>query len=134
MSHGQDPRTGPGASGKVTVANGDGNTPQTALNNRDDALFRLEAVSVGYDDGATTTIDIAIFDDADGTAAGNVGDERHQIKNIDPGEEVVVDFDGMRDFEEDVLVQEPNGNQDADIEVTVQGTRLVALDDVMSVE
>lgn len=128
---GDDLRTGPDDNGKVTIAAGDGNTPQTALNNRDDALYSLEAIKIEYDEAATATIDIAVFDDADGTSSGNVSDERDRIMNIDPGESVTIDYDGMRDIEEDVLVQEPGGNQDADVHVTVMGTRLVALKDVM---
>lgn len=128
-----DPRTGPAESGQVQIASGDGNTPQTALDIPSLALYRLEGIKIGYDESATATIDVTVFDDADGTTSGNVSDSRDTIKNLDPGEEVVIDYDGMRDFEEGVLVQEPNGNQDGDVEVLVMGTLLTALKDSQEV-
>lgn len=127
-----DPRDGPGQSGQVQLVDADDDAPQTAHNVRSDGLFQLEAIKIGYDDGASATIDIAIFDDADGTAAGSVSDKRDVIKNIDPGESVTVDYDGMRDFEEDVLVQVEGGNQDGNVEVTVMGRSLTYLRDVVT--
>lgn len=125
-----DPRGGPDESGTVRIALGDGSTPQTALDIPSTALYRLKAIKLEYDASATATIDIEVFDDADGTTAGNVSDRRDTIRNIDPGESVVIDYDGMREFEEDVLVQEPNGNQDANVDVTVEGELLTYLKDL----
>lgn len=127
---GQDPRTGPADSGTVRMVDADDDTPQTALDIPSDALFRLDGLTIDYDRGATATIDLAIFDDGSGTTAGNVSDRRDTIRNIDPGESVALDYDGMRDFENDVLVQAINGNQDGDVDVTVEGTRLTVLADV----
>lgn len=132
MASSEDPRTGPAESGHVQIASGDGNTPQTALKIPSDALYNLEAITIGYDEGATATIQVDVYDEADGTGSGGVSDKRHVEKAIDPGEVVTVDFDGMRDFEEGVLVQEPNGAQDGDVEVTVNGQLLTSLKDVVA--
>ncbi len=125
-----DPRTGPAESGQAQITAANGTTPQTAVDIDDVALYRVETVTIAYDDGATATVDVTMYDDAAGTSAGNVGDTRHVFKNLAPGEVRSVDFGGLRDFEEDVLVQ-GDGNQDGNIEVTVSGTALVALKDVL---
>jgi len=126
-----DPRTGPHESGFVTITNVNGNAPQTALDIPSTVLFSLESLKIEYDPTATgTNVEIGVFDDADGTIAGNVSDQRESFKNIDPGEEVLFDTGGMRDFEEDVLVQSIGGNHDGDVDVTVTGTLLVVLSDV----
>lgn len=125
-----DPRTGPSESGFVTITDGDGNAPQTAVNIPADALFKVEAIKIEYDPSGTgDDVEIGVFDDADGTGAGAVGDQRDSFKNIDPGEEVMADNLSMRDFEEDVLVQSIGDNHDADVDVTVYGTILIALAD-----
>lgn len=124
-----DPRDGPGQSGHVTIESADGTTPQTAVDVRSDGLYQIEAIKVEYDDGASATTDVTLYDDADGTSSGDVSDQRDIIKNLDPGESVTVDYDGMRDFEEDVLVQ-GDGNQDGDVEVTVMGKSLTYLKDL----
>lgn len=134
MTDGGDPRTGPDESGFVTITDGDGDTPQTAVSIPTDALFSLEAIKVEYDPAGTTgDVEIGIFDDEDGTSSGNVADQRDSIKNIDPGEEVMVDGLQMRDFEEDVLVQSIGDNHDDDVDVTVYGTLLTTLSDVVEV-
>lgn len=126
-----DPRTGPDESGTVTITQGDGNAPQTALTIPGDALFSLSGIKFEYDDGATAATTITLFDDADGTGAGNVADQRDVFK-LQAGESRLIDGLEMRDFEEDVLVQGDN-NQDGDVDVTVYGTMLIALADVMEV-
>lgn len=126
-----DPRTGPDESGTVTITQADGNAPQTALSIPADALFSPSAIKFEYDDGATAATTITLFDDADATGAGNVADQRDVFK-LQAGESRLVDGLPYRDFEEDVLVQGDN-NQDADVDVTVYGTMLIALADVTEV-
>lgn len=129
-----DPRGGPTESGFITISDADGNTPQTAVDIPADALYRLTAIKVEYDPSGTgENVEIGIFDDADGTSAGNVSDQRDSINNIDPGEEVMLDGLSMRDFEEDVLVQSIGDNHDADLDVTVYGQLLTVLEDVTGV-
>lgn len=124
-----DPRTGPPDSGQAQITSGDGNSPQTGYNIRSDALFRVEEIIISYADAASVTTDVTVWDDEDGTGAGNVADKRHVIQNLQPGEVRAVDTDGLRDFEEDVLYQADN-NQDGNIEITTVGTLLLALKDV----
>lgn len=123
-----DPRTGTTDSGVVTIASGDGNTPQTAFTIPSDALFRLHRVKIEYEDAATATTNVELFDDADGTGAGNVSDRRDRFPNIDP-DMSVTEEGPYRVFEEDVLAQ-TGGNQDADVTVTVYGEVLTDLEDM----
>lgn len=125
-----DPRTGPEDSGTVTIASGDNDAPQTAYSIRSDALFKVTHVKVEYDDDGTNSgVDVELYDDADGTSAGNVSDQRDSFLNLDPDSVVTVDGN-YRDFEEDVLVKTANGNQDGDVNVTVKGVLMTDLEDM----
>lgn len=124
-----DPRTGYPESDIVTVTSGDGNTPQTAVDIPDLGLFRPTQVKIEYDENATVSATVSLFDDADGTSAGNVSDLRDRHRNIQPGETRTVDDLDMREFEEDVLVQ-TEGNQDDEVDVTVYGELITGLSDV----
>lgn len=125
-----DPRSGYPESDIVTVTSGDGNTPQTAIDIPSDALYRPTAVKIEYDSAATTAVDVSLFDEPDGTTAGNVSDRRDRHRNIQPGESRMVDELDMRDVEQDVLVQ-TDGNQDDELDVTVYGELIVALTDAL---
>lgn len=129
MPHG-DPRVGTDDSGHVTIASGDGNTPQTAYDIPADALFRVDRVKIEYDDGGTVDgVDVQLWDDADGTAAGAVSDQRDEFPNLDS--DMKLEAEGpWRVFEEDVLVSTANGSQDADVDVTVYGELLTDLADM----
>lgn len=134
MGRRDDPRAGPTESGFVTITDGDGNTPQTAVTIPSDALFALSALKIEYSPTATgNNVEIGVFDDAPGTAAGAVSDQRDSFKSIDPGEEVFIDDLDMRDFEEGVLVQSIGDAHDGDVDVTVYGHLLTVLRDVSGV-
>lgn len=122
------PRTGPEDSGFVTVVSGDGSTPQTAVDIPDLALFRVESIRIQYASTATVNAEVAIHDDADGTTAANLGSAETRVLDIAAGD--TVELDGsLGAFEEGVLVA-TQGNQDADLDVTVKGTRLTDLRDM----
>lgn len=107
-------------SGEATVTAANGNTPQTAFDARDDALFRVEQIIVEYDPAATATTELTIHDDPDGTAAADLDETRKTIKNLQPGDVRSYDRLRMRTFDQDVLVQ-ADGNQDDDVVVYVDG-------------
>lgn len=119
-----DARVGPSESGHVTITAADGTTPQTALDIDATGLFRLEAVKIEYDSAATADCVVELYDDADGTTAGNVSDQRDTFRGITPGSTTMVDNLDGRDFEEDVLVKTEAGSQDDEVDVTVYGTIL----------
>lgn len=123
------PRTGFPENGNVQITTADGNTPQTALTIPSDALYLVTAVKIAYDDAANTTTDVTLYDDADGTAAGDVADQRDVYMNVTPGEVRMLDELSMRDVEEAVLFQ-ADGNQDGNLELTVYGELLRALRDI----
>lgn len=122
--------SGPAESGSVTVVTGDNDAPQTVVEIPDGALYRVERILIEYSQDGTADFDLTVYDDADGTAAGSVSDARHTFLDIAPDEAIDQEFAGMRAFEEDLLVQS-DGNHDGDITVTVQGTLLTTLTDVM---
>lgn len=130
MSRASDPRVGTEDSGLVTIASGDGTTPQKAYGIESSALFRVTAIKIEYKDDATATIDVELYDEADGTAAGSVSDQRDSFQNIDPDMKVEVERT-YRVFEEDVLVKTAGGNQDDDVDVTVYGELLTDLEDMV---
>jgi hypothetical protein len=127
-----DPRVGKAESGTVTIASGDGNTPQTVLQIPSNALFQVERLKIEYSASATNDDqDIILFDESDGTSSGNVSDERDSFLGVDNDDSL--EFEGpMRIFEEDVLVQCETGNQDGDVVVTVYGHVLTALRDTVA--
>lgn len=124
-----DPRTGYPESDTVEIATGDGNTPQTALEIPDDALFVPTQVKISYDNTGTADATVSLYDEADGTAAADASDRRDRYRTVAPGEVRSVDSLDMRDFEEGVLVA-ADGNQDASVDVTVYGRVLTGLADV----
>lgn len=123
--------TGPAESNSITLATADNDVPQTLIEIPDDALYQLERLRVEYAEGATVDVDIAVFDDADGTASGGVSDQRDMIRDVAPDSHEDREFGPTRYFEEDVLVQEPAGAQDGDVTITAQGRLLTTLTDVM---
>lgn len=130
MSDDYTPRVGPNDSGSVTVVAGDGNTPQTVYSIDSDVLYRVERIEWSYSSSSAVATEFAIHDDADGTSNANVSDERHRVLDVaSGGDSGTVDFSGSRPFEEDVLVV-TDGNQDADLEVTVFGEKLTDLRDM----
>lgn len=127
-----DPRVGRPDSGETTIVSGDGNTPQTAYSIDSTDLFVPTQVKIEYDDTATATADVEMYDEADGTSNANASDRRDRFTNLQPGEVRTVDDVGYRDFEDDVLFA-TSGNQDGEIRVTVYGVVPTALADVAGV-
>lgn len=127
-----DPRTGPTESGTVTIASGDGNTPQTVLDVPSDALFRVERVTVEYAEAATAADTVVLADNADGTANGDIDDQRDRFElSSSGGDSIDRENRAMRDFENDVLAH-TSGSHDADVHVTVEGTLIRYLEDTMA--
>lgn len=116
-------RTGEPNSDEVTVAAGDGTTPQTVLDKNDDRLFEANQFIIEYDPAGTVTVELTIHDDDDGTANADLSARRKTIENLSPGDVRSYDNLSMRDFENDVLVA-ADGNQDADIQVYVDGKEI----------
>lgn len=129
MSLDHDPRTGHEDSGTVTIAAGDGSTPQTAVDVPDDALFKPTGIKVEYDSAGTTDCDLEVYDEPDGTSDANVSRLREEVRNLSAGNRVEVD-NTLREFDNDVLVEAPGGNNDDDVVVTVYGVVLTDLEDV----
>lgn len=113
-------RDGSPNSGEVTVAAGDGTTPQTVLDLNDDRLFEANQFVIEYDSAGTATVSLTIHDDDAGTANAQLSTRRKTIENLSPGDVRAYDGLSMRDFENDVLVA-ADGNQDANIQVYVDG-------------
>lgn len=128
MSLEHDPRTGREESGSVTIASGDGSTPQTVLDVPSGALFRPTGFKVEYAEAGTTDDDVEIYDDADQTTAANVSDQRETFRDLGPDTRREVDGT-WREFENDVLAKTA-GNHDGDITVTVYGIVLTDLKDI----
>lgn len=117
-----DPRQGIPDSDFHQFTSGDGNASATLLDVRSDALFRIDKLVVDYAGAADTLVQI--WDDADGTAVGNLSDQRREIPLRGTGR-LTVDVENMRDIEEDVIA-EVDGNQDGDVTVTVEGEHIVS--------
>lgn len=107
-------------SGEVIVTAGNGTTPQTVLDTRDDANYEINEIVIEYDPAATATTELTLHDDPDGTAGGDLDAALKTIKNLTPGEVRSYDDLSMRDFEQDVIVQ-ADGNQDDEVAVYVDG-------------
>lgn len=127
-----DPRIGSDESGYVEIEAADGSTPQTAVEIPATALFRVDQIKIEYDDGASATADLEVYDDPDGTAAGDLTDQRDAFLNIDSDTRIahVAEY---RVFENDVLVATAGGNQDGVLGVTVYGEVLTDLEDITQV-
>lgn len=129
MSLEHDPRTGQEDSAHVSIASGDGNTPQTAYDVPDDALFKVTDVKIEYNDSASAQAELEMHDNADGTSNANLDDQRDKWENLDSSGVRVETSGNYRPFENAVLFATA-GNQDSNIEVTVHGVLLTDIADV----
>lgn len=123
-----DPRTGTEDSGHVTIEAGDGNTPQTAYDVPDDALFKPTEIKIEYNDAATVQAELEMHDNADGTANGDLDDLRDKWENVDDAGDRIETDGNYRPFENGVLFATA-GNQDSNLEITVHGVLLTDLKD-----
>lgn len=106
-----------------TIASGDSDTTLTTvldLSNRE-ALFLPQKLIVDYDDAATTATTIEIHSAAPGDAASDLdADTRRKTVHLAAGERVEHSLGPMRPVDRSVVV-DPDGNQDAAIDVYIAG-------------
>lgn len=124
-----DPRTGTEDSGHVTIETGDGNSPQAAYDVPEDALFKPTEVKIEYNDDATVQAEVAMHDDAAGTANADLEDLRDKWENVSETGDRITTEGNYRPFEEAVLFA-TDGNQDSNLEITVHGVLLTDLKDM----
>lgn len=125
-----DPRIGSDESGFVQIADADDGAPQTALAVPTNALARVDKIKV--ENSASASVNLELYDDEDGTSAGNVSDQRDVLEAVGSGNSRTVEGP-WRVFEEDVLVATENGGQDDLVSVTVYGEVLTDLLDMTTV-
>lgn len=101
-----------------TVPSGDAN-PNTVLDLRDEDTLALESVRLQYLNAGTTETLVTLYDEPSGTTSGNLSDEIDTVE-LSPGNDKLLDAFVWEDVEDDIVI-EADGNQDADVLVTVGG-------------
>lgn len=105
------------------IGSGAGNTSSTVMLIKDLALFEIAAIRIHYLGQADETL--AFWDDADGTAVGDLSDQREEIELTGQGRlDFIKEFD--RWYENDVIVETVDGNQDGDIIIEVEGEHIIS--------
>jgi len=110
--------TGSPDSDTTTLAAGDGGT-NGVVSLREEEVMSVSMVRLQYSSNGTTQSVISMYDEAEGTAPGDLSDKVDEF-HLSPGDEITIEEATYRDIEDDVLV-EPDGNQDAEIVVTIGG-------------
>ena len=92
---------------------------QTVENLRPEETFAIDYIKVEYDSGGGVASDLEFYDDPDGTSAGNLNNRFEKFK-IQGGDRIIIDDVTYDDVEDDILIN-PDGNQDAEVTITVSG-------------
>lgn len=107
------------ASGTITIGSGSGSV-ETVLDLRDEASLDIEYIKVDYNGGATTAAEVILYDESDGTSSGNLDRDIEGFQLAAGADRIVIDDPSLDQIENDVVV-EPDGNQDAAVQITVGG-------------
>jgi len=104
-------------SATLTLSSG-ASSPATAIDLRDEERMAVEEMRLQYDSGGTTAALVEVYDEPDGTTAGNLNDKVDEFR-LQGGDEANPDM-VWEDIEDDIIVL-PDGNSDGAITVTVGG-------------
>ena len=109
-------------SGYVTFASGDSGTAQNLVSVRDEAVLSPDDINITYDNTASATATVSLYDDEAGTAVGDVTGQFAEF-TVDPGDEVGPSDFSFVDVENDVVAVV--SNNDGDISINLGGNLIV---------
>lgn len=101
-------------SGAEVFASGDSGTAKDVLTIRDEATLSLNDISATYSGSGTTEANVAIYDEPEGTIAGNLSNlvDRYELSPGDTLDRVGVD---REDIEDNVVVLVSNNDDDVSV-------------------
>lgn len=108
-------------SGSIIIASG-GNNGGMVIPMRDDETVAPDYVRIKYDSNATATVVLTLYDEPEFDPATGHDDDWDKFI-LNPGESVVIENATYEDVYNGV-VAETDGNEDADISVTVGGVEV----------
>jgi len=104
-------------SGVVTLSSGS-NSPTSIVSLRDEEAMSVEEIRMQYDSAGTTAAVVEIYDEPEGTSAGDLSDKVDEFR-LTSGDSPNPDME-WEDIEDDVILY-ADGNSDAEITVTIGG-------------
>lgn len=107
--------------GSVEFASGDAGTTKDLITIRDEENISINDYVISYDNNATNTALVELYDDDEGTSSGSVSG-RVEALYVDPGDEIDLSGISRSDIENDLVVQVTNN--DGDISITVGAYKL----------
>lgn len=107
-------------SGTITISGG-ASSPETVLDLREASTLRIEYIKVDYNGDATSAGQLILYDETDGTPSADLDRDIEGFQLAASADRVVVDDPSLDDVERDIIV-EPDGNQDAAVQLTIGGT------------
>jgi hypothetical protein len=106
-------------SGTAVVPSGDAN-PHTVLDLRDSASLDVGYLKVEIGGGATTASSLTLYDEESGTASADLDRDVEGFELAAGQDRAVIDDPSLDTIGRDVVV-EADGNQDAEVRVTIGG-------------